>query len=100
MEGLCNMASCNYCKKPYYLDFRNGGRKLELDQKTPHRCISISMTQQPVDVRTARIDELALMKIQALNNISYAILDLAAAIREGAINNESLEIINQPERRN
>jgi hypothetical protein len=49
------MALCNYCKKEYYCDFRNGGPKLELDQKTPRQCV----TQQAikVDARTARIDE-------------------------------------------
>jgi hypothetical protein len=67
------MASCNFCKQEYWLDYKNGGAKLELDRKTPHRCDgahTIAITQVE---REKKIEELALLKIDALNAIAAAI---------------------------
>ena len=52
------MASCNTCKQEYWLDFKHGGAKLELDRKTPHRCIAASVTvsELPMTEREKRIE--------------------------------------------
>ena len=76
-------ATCNSCKQEYWLDFKNGGVKLELDKRTPHRCIRIQQQQQqqqqqqPINEREKKIEELARLKIDALNAIAYSIHELA-----------------------
>lgn len=88
-------ATCNQCKAPYYLDFKNGGIKLELDKRTPHRCIAQAVEQNPINEREQKIEELALAKIDAISSIgeniaaailqssnTHAITELAAAIHE------------------
>jgi hypothetical protein len=78
-----SMATCNNCKAPYYLDFKNGG-ELEMDQKTPHKCkVAVAVVNGlPQTAREKRIEELALKKIDAINSIASAIRELAKAIQQ------------------
>jgi hypothetical protein len=69
------VATCNQCKVEYYLDWQNGGRKLELDKKSVHRCViattSASSSTIPIaqNDRERKMEELALLKIDAISSI-------------------------------
>jgi hypothetical protein len=54
------MATCNACHAEYYLDWKNGGVKLELDKRTKHVCRISGAHLTPLNTRELKIEELAL----------------------------------------
>jgi hypothetical protein len=77
------MATCNNCRQEYWLDYKNHGAKMELDKRTPHRCVANTTAAAVTPSQTERerkIEELALLKIDALNAIAYSIHELAEAL--------------------
>jgi hypothetical protein len=59
------LASCNFCKQEYRLDFKNGGKKMQLDRVTPHLCEGQQQQKTPT--------ELALMKVASFDRIADAL---------------------------
>jgi hypothetical protein len=54
------MATCNEYHAEYYLDWKNGGVKLELDKKTKQVCRISGAHLAPLNTRELKIEELAL----------------------------------------